>query len=449
MNKIDYLHLVSTSEAPEKIDVFAALVNYNFFSSSIAIRILSVGLSLGIISLAGQALAVEKLGSRGAQVREIQRCLRQLGYLKANATGNFASLTQAAVIEFQRANGLVADGEVGANTRRLLDSKCRNRGSRRGASGDLALGSRGSVVRTLQGNLQRLGFYNGPINGNFGSMTQQAVIQFQQSRGLRADGVVGIRTKEAILSSLNNFTQLSVRDVGGSDNFPNALNQGDRGSQVIELQNNLRRLRYFTPNSTGFFGSVTRNAVISFQRDYGLRTNGIVDSQTWMTINRAVASLNSGGGINTVCSQVRGEICPGETSQRVVALQKRLQELRFFPGNATGYYGSVTKDAVTQFQRYYRIIPTTGYVDLRTWKALGLGDNKPVDPGAENRYVVVVPIRNDDTLDKVREVVPQAFRAESPRGDYVNAGAFRDRNDASKWSNMLRDYGLDARVEFF
>ena len=62
----------------------------------------------------------------------------------------------------------------------------------------LKQGSTGSDVIRLQEDLQQLNYYSGAIDGNFGSMTKQAVIKFQQARGLTADGIVGQNTRSEI-----------------------------------------------------------------------------------------------------------------------------------------------------------------------------------------------------------------------------------------------------------
>ncbi len=56
-------------------------------------------------------------------------------------------------------------------------------------------GSYGQDVYELQGRLKYLGFYNGKIDSNFGSSTLKSVKWFQSEFGMKADGVVGAKTK--------------------------------------------------------------------------------------------------------------------------------------------------------------------------------------------------------------------------------------------------------------
>lgn len=55
-------------------------------------------------------------------------------------------------------------------------------------------GSRGSEVRHIQTKLRQLGYYKGSIDGIFGSDTKKAVISFQKSCGITADGIAGPKT---------------------------------------------------------------------------------------------------------------------------------------------------------------------------------------------------------------------------------------------------------------
>lgn len=56
------------------------------------------------------------------------------------------------------------------------------------------LGSKGEEVRRIQKKLKSLGFYNGNIDGIYGSATKDAVIAFQKSCGITADGIAGQKT---------------------------------------------------------------------------------------------------------------------------------------------------------------------------------------------------------------------------------------------------------------
>ena len=59
-------------------------------------------------------------------------------------------------------------------------------------------GSTGAPVRAIQSKLERWGYYDGAVDGIYGSGTAAAVRRFQQKNGLTADGVVGPATLRAM-----------------------------------------------------------------------------------------------------------------------------------------------------------------------------------------------------------------------------------------------------------
>ena len=63
-----------------------------------------------------------RTGSRGQEVKDLQSRLNVLGYYNDEIDGQFGAMTKAAVIDFQKANGLDADGMVGSETKELLYS---------------------------------------------------------------------------------------------------------------------------------------------------------------------------------------------------------------------------------------------------------------------------------------------------------------------------------------
>ena len=67
-------------------------------------------------AVAPAALAVLEVGSKGSDVTAVQKKLIQWGYLTGSADGKYGEKTRAAVLAFQRKNGLAADGRVGPAT---------------------------------------------------------------------------------------------------------------------------------------------------------------------------------------------------------------------------------------------------------------------------------------------------------------------------------------------
>ena len=74
-------------------------------------------------STSGQDYAEGTLsyGSSGTEVKKMQQALKALGY-NVSADGSYGALTQMAVTQFQKRNGLTADGVAGSATLKLLYS---------------------------------------------------------------------------------------------------------------------------------------------------------------------------------------------------------------------------------------------------------------------------------------------------------------------------------------
>jgi peptidoglycan hydrolase-like protein with peptidoglycan-binding domain len=126
------------------------------------------------------------------------------------------------------------------------------------------------TVRSLQYLLNARGARLA-VDGQFGSQTKAAVVRFQHSRRLAADGVVGAATWRAlILTVQRGSTGPAVRAVQDQINFRNLRNG-------------------HTLNVDGIFGSNTALAVRSFQRAMateipGFGVDGIVGPQTWQAL---------------------------------------------------------------------------------------------------------------------------------------------------------------------
>lgn len=75
------------------------------------------------------------------------------------------------------------------------------------------------------------------------------------------------------------------------------LRLGSRGPEVTSLQQQLKDLGYFTYwRTTEYFGTITRDAVIRFQRDKGLLVDGIAGPQTRAALNAAGSTSSASRG---------------------------------------------------------------------------------------------------------------------------------------------------------
>lgn len=88
----------------------------------------------------GAVHTISKIGSRGNEVRQIQKKLRELGYYKGSVDGIYGTGTQKAVKSFQKNCGITADGIAGPKTLKYLGLSSASSGSSgEYSSGDINL----------------------------------------------------------------------------------------------------------------------------------------------------------------------------------------------------------------------------------------------------------------------------------------------------------------------
>jgi len=282
-----------------------------------------------------------KMGSNGSSVKNLQTALIARGYNcgSTGADGDFGQGTYNAVIQFQIANGLSADGIVGPATWNALLNNTIN-----DYPALLRMGSNSLDVKTLQNALIAHGYNCGSTgaDGDFGQGTYNAVIQFQIANGLSADGIVGPATWNALSnSSSSNSTVLKI---------------GSKGDLVRDLQIALIARGYScgSAGADGDFGQDTYNAVVQFQKDHGLSADGIVGPATWNALNNTSASL----------------LRLGSSGDDVKKLQNALISNGYSCGSAgaDGDFGQGTYNAVVQFQNDHGL-SADGIVGPATWNA--------------------------------------------------------------------------------
>ena len=80
-------------------------------------------------------------------------------------------------------------------------------------------GSRGDEVKQIQTKLKSWGYYNGSVDGIYGSATLSAVKYFQRKNGLTADGIAGTKTLQAL--GIYNSSSNSSSGSSGTTNSSN------------------------------------------------------------------------------------------------------------------------------------------------------------------------------------------------------------------------------------
>ncbi len=101
-------------------------------------------------------------------------------------------------------------------------------------------GSRGNEVREIQKRLKKWDYYNGSVDGIYGTKTKKAVIKFQKRNGLTADGIAGKKTLEKMgihglsnNSSKNSDVNLLARVISAEARGENYRGQVAVGAVIL------------------------------------------------------------------------------------------------------------------------------------------------------------------------------------------------------------------------
>ena len=241
----------------------------------------------------------------------------------------------------------------------------------------LTVGSFGDDVRKIKNELNRIA-KNYPaiprinnVTSVYDRETEAAVRVFQQVFNLSVDGVVGKATWYKIKAIFTAVKQLSEITSEGltipeiDRVFKETMRLGDSGPEVETVQYYLAFLGYFYPQLppiavTGFFDEQTRDAVFTFESEYGLTVDGVVDANTFRAIEQAY--LDTVSQLPANYQSAIGEPYPGrflvegDRGESVRVIQTYLNRIaRTDPDipeiTVDGIFGPMTKAAVIAVQK--------------------------------------------------------------------------------------------------
>ncbi len=291
-----------------------------------------------------------QLGSSRSEVTPLQNRLKELGYYSGSVTGQYDQATMDAVTAFQQRNGQWVDGVAGEDTQRALySSAALPFGSTKvqatsSAYRTLKLDMSGDDVKQLQARLQALYYYNGSLDGKYGTTTELAVKVFQQRNGLTVDGIAGSGTQTKLYSSGALYAP-TAQPSPTPYKSSGTLELGSTGEAVVMLQEKLYELGYYNGKIDGIYSADVATAVRAFQRKNELTSDGKAGASTQSRLysTRAIASTVTVDDTFTTLRE-------GDTGERVRAMQTLLSTYGYFTGTVDGKYSTATTTAVQQFQ---------------------------------------------------------------------------------------------------
>lgn len=161
------------------------------------------------------------------------------------------------------------------------------------------------AITQLQRYLRRLS-YEGlggarvPIDGVFGTVTKEALSEFQRENGLTVTGTADKSTWDALFAEYARVTE-DEKNTEGLYFFPTdrrgfSVSAGDSFMLVSIIQLLLSELRitydiFEDVTASGTYDGNTENAVREFQKLNGLTPSGEVDAATWNRIVREYSNL--------------------------------------------------------------------------------------------------------------------------------------------------------------
>ena len=300
-------------------------------------------------------------GMGGQDVLYTQDRLAALGYLTGISDGQYGAATKAAVLAFQKKNGLSADGVLGTNTRKRLFSEGAI-GAKETSQPDgvgerkLTLGMKGDDVKSVQTKLIALGYLTGKADGVYGTATESAIRRFQTRNGLTSDGICGEDTVKALYSStaIDAGSSVTPSPKPVDESAPTRiLRPGMSGDDVKSVQSRLKALGYYTGTVDGNYGTGTMAAVASFQLRNNLSADGVAGTRTYKKLysSDALAAISTPTSTPTTgVTRPTRLLYSGCTGDDVKSVQQRLKDLGYLTDKVDGKYGANTVAAMRAFQ---------------------------------------------------------------------------------------------------
>ena len=193
-----------------------------------------------------------------------------------------------------------------------------------------------------------------------------------------------------------------------------AIKQGDRGSEVVELQKMLIAKGCYNGKVDGVCGIETVNAIKKFQASYGLEVDGICGDDTLRLLTESVDTTIDVDSV-TDDGDPNYAIKYGMHGDDVAELQNILIALGYMNGIADGICGISTINAIKSFQASHGLV-ADGICGVSTFDAINVdaeafmaGDKSVI--AKESRSTT--PIGSNDSMATLGSVIKFGMHGES------------------------------------
>lgn len=222
-----------------------------------------------------------------------------------------------------------------------------------------------------------------------------------------------------------------------------ALEKGDQGPSVRNLQQKLKTAGFFQASVTQVYDLSTQAAVRRFQKAAGLPVDGIVGASTLQKLEswqakkptttatqakKATAvstqakkpSTTSSASSATSKRRNPNYLAKGDEGEDVRALQERLRVAGFYYGNATGIFGPITEESVKRFQDSYKLSVDgiAGPATLGKLPGVGIGDGEEAPKKVVNRDKLRVGDRGEPVRVVQEQLIQAGYLEGEPNGYY-------------------------------
>ncbi|MEH2412142.1 peptidoglycan-binding domain-containing protein [Nostoc sp.] len=222
-----------------------------------------------------------------------------------------------------------------------------------------------------------------------------------------------------------------------------ALEKGDQGPSVRNLQQKLKTAGFYQASVTKVYDVSTEEAVRRFQKSAGLPVDGIVGDSTLQKLEswqakKPTTAATQAKKTTAVTTQAKkpsttsstssatskrhnpNYLAKGDEGEDVRVLQERLRIAGFYYGNATGIFGPITEESVKRFQDSYKLSVDgiVGRATLGKLPGVGIGDGEDAPKKIVNRDKLRVGDRGEPVRIVQEQLIQAGYLEGEPNGYY-------------------------------